>query len=150
MKKSLLLAVVLLSLRSFSQNGHPYFLGRTLAPLPFLEYGIGDDRLGGAKMTFLDSNVLLKVVDSFKTKYQVQLSRNHFAYVDKKNLVRDSLAVLKTHLTNNWKVFGDSAYDYELFRWMKNYRTAGHSKLIPPALWWRFLVPKAIPTGSPS
>ena len=112
MKKILLLAGILLSLHCFSQNAQPYFFGRTTGPIPFLEYGIGDDRLGGAKMTFLDSNVLLKVVDSFKTKYQVQLSRNHFAYVDKKNLVSDSLAVLKTHLTNNWKVFGDSAYDY--------------------------------------
>lgn len=112
MKKILLLAGILLSLHSFSQSGLAYFFGRTTGPLPFLEYGIGDDRLGGAKMTFLDSNVILKVVDSFQTKYQVQLSRNHYAYVDKKNFARDMQTITKTHLTNNWKVYGDSAYDY--------------------------------------
>jgi N-acetylmuramoyl-L-alanine amidase len=32
-------------------------LGRTTGLLPYLEYGVGDDRLGGAKMTCLDTNV---------------------------------------------------------------------------------------------
>ncbi|GAC1448342.1 MAG: hypothetical protein NVSMB7_09710 [Chitinophagaceae bacterium] len=42
-----------------------YFLAKTTGKLPFLEYGLGDDRLGGAKMTYLDSNIILKVIDSF-------------------------------------------------------------------------------------
>jgi len=43
---------------------------KTTDSLPFLKYGIGEDRLGGAKMTYLDSNIVLKVVDSFKTVLQ--------------------------------------------------------------------------------
>ena len=62
-------------------------------------------------MTFLDSNILLKVVDSFKTKYKVQLSKYRAAYIDKKNLVSPLPGTIN-HLTGSWKVYGDSVYDY--------------------------------------
>jgi hypothetical protein len=48
--------------------------GRTTDTLPFLEYGLGEDRLGGAKMTFLDTSIMIKAVDSIKNVYKVQLS----------------------------------------------------------------------------
>ena len=64
-----------------------FFYVKTNDSLPFLKYGIGEDRLGGAKMTFLDSNIILKVVDSFKTDYKVQLSKLHSACINKKNVV---------------------------------------------------------------
>ncbi len=89
-----------------------FFSVKTTGALPFLEYGIGDDRLGGAKMTFLDSNILLKVIDSFKTDYKVQLSKNHSAYIDKRSVVNYNNTIAKDYLTGSWKVFGDSAYDY--------------------------------------
>ncbi len=111
MKKFFLIAFIFLSLKSFSQNTQSFFFGRTTGSLPFLEYGIGDDRLGGAKMTFLDSNILLKVVDSFKTKYKVQLSKYRAAYIDKKNLI-SPVTGTPNHLTGSWKVSGDSIYDY--------------------------------------
>ena len=111
MKKKLLIVFTFLSLASFAQSNSSFFYGRTTGQLPFLEYGIGDDRLGGAKMTFLDSNILLKVVDSFKTKYKVQLSKYRAAYIDKKNLV-SSVNGTVNHLTGSWKVYGDSVYDY--------------------------------------
>ena len=59
--------------------------GKTTGPLPFLEYGLGEDRLGGAKMTFLDTSVIIKVTDSTIINYKVQLSKNHFA--DRKSVV---------------------------------------------------------------
>jgi N-acetylmuramoyl-L-alanine amidase len=112
MKKIQFIFFVLISFKSFSQNSPSFFFARTLGPLPFLEYGIGDDRLGGAKMTFLDSNILVRVVDSFKTKYKVQLSKNHSAFIDKKNINRVPLWNPKEYTTGNWRVFGDSAFDY--------------------------------------
>ena len=51
-----------------------------------MEYGLGDDRLGGAKMGYLDTNILVRVVDSVNGDFKVQLSRNHFAYMPKVNL----------------------------------------------------------------
>lgn len=87
-------------------------IGRTTGQLPFLEYGLGDDRLGGAKMTYLDSNVLIKVVDSFNTDYKVQLSNNHFAYLAKQSFKVDTSKLQPYYLTSNWKVWGDDKYDY--------------------------------------
>ncbi len=86
---------------------------KTAGKLPFLEYGLGDDRLGGAKMGFLDSNVVMMVVDSAGTDYKVQLSRNHSAYIAKENVIPVPGKLPKPyHLTGSWKVYGDTAFDY--------------------------------------
>jgi N-acetylmuramoyl-L-alanine amidase len=74
-----------------------YFLVKTTGPLPFMEYGLGEDRLGGAKMTYLDSNIVLKVIDSTSTKYKVQLSKYHTGYVMKGNVKTDSSLKLKPY-----------------------------------------------------
>lgn len=88
-------------------------IGRTTDTLPHLEYGLGEDRLGGAKMTFLDTSILMRVVDSIKNVYKVQLSQNHFAYLTKRHFKADtSLKVQPYYLTNSWKVYGDDKYDY--------------------------------------
>jgi N-acetylmuramoyl-L-alanine amidase len=85
----------------------------TIGSLPFLEYGTGDDRLGGAKMTYLDSNIVLKVIDSFGTDYKVLLSKYHSAYISKESVRRLPAGIQKsTCLTNSMRVFGDSAFDY--------------------------------------
>ena len=112
MKKSLFIICSVLTLNCFAQSQQSFFFGRTTGQLPYLEYGIGDDRLGGAKMTFLDSNILVKVVDSFKTDYVVQLAKNHTAYIDKRSVIKETAATDNIHLTNNWKVYGDSLFDY--------------------------------------
>jgi N-acetylmuramoyl-L-alanine amidase len=89
------------------------FYGRTTGKLPYLEYGLGDDRLGGAKMTYLDSNVLVKIVDSAGADYKVQLSNYHFAYLPKANFRSDtSIKLQPYYLTSNWRVWGDEQYDY--------------------------------------
>ncbi|NTS40837.1 N-acetylmuramoyl-L-alanine amidase [Flavisolibacter sp. BT320] len=93
-------------------NAQP-LLGRTTGRLPYLNFGLGEDRLGGAKMTFLDSNVLLKVVDSSKGDYKVQLSAQHAAYLPKTAFRRDDSAnILPMYLTGSWRVWGDSLADY--------------------------------------
>ena len=96
------------------QNLHAQtvIVGRTTGQLPFLEFGLGDDRLGGAKMTYLDSNVLIKVVDSVNTDYKVQLSNNHFAYLAKQSFKQDTSQLQPYYLTSRWKVWGDDRYDY--------------------------------------
>jgi len=86
--------------------------GRTIGQLPFLEYGLGDDRLGGAKMTYLDSGVLIKVVDSVNTDYKVQLSDHHFAYLAKQSFKPDTTKRQPYYLTSSWRVWGDDKYDY--------------------------------------
>lgn len=88
-------------------------LGRTTGRLPYLNYGLGEDRLGGAKMTYLDSAVLLNVVDSTPAAYKVQLSKMHAAYLPKQFFKRDtSRQQPATYLTGSWRVWGDDRYDY--------------------------------------
>lgn len=114
MKKILPVILVFSFIQLHAQdNASKYFLVRTIGALPFLEYGLGEDRLGGAKMTFLDSNIVLKIVDSINGKYRVQLSKNHSAYIDKINVERlNGLKQRPYYLTGSWKVYGEGPYDY--------------------------------------
>src|SRR5204862_5000871 len=106
MNRCLVFLCLLLSINSIAQHG--FLTGRTTGPLPFLEYGLGDDRLGGAKMTFLDSNIVVKVVDSVKDDYKLQLSAWHYGWLAKTSFKEDkSFHILPYYLTGNWKVYGD-------------------------------------------
>ena len=48
-----------------------------------LQYGTGTDRLGGSKMGYLDSNIVLKVTGEYANLYKVQLAKNRFAFIQK-------------------------------------------------------------------
>ncbi len=88
-------------------------MGKTTGTLPFLEYGLGEDRLGGAKMTYLDTGVVVKVVDSTIINYRVQLSKNHFAYLNKTSFKKDSAVKDRSYyLTSSWLVNGDNKSDF--------------------------------------
>lgn len=85
----------------------------TKGRLAHLLFGLGEDRLGGAKIGYLDSAVRLNIVGKVDVKYKVQLSKYRTAYIDD-----DAVEFLPkgtftpTSLTSNWRVYGDSAYDY--------------------------------------
>lgn len=87
--------------------------GRTQGQMPLLKYGPGIDRLGGAKMTYLDTAIVLQVVDSLKDDYIVRLLLNHNAFIPKENvkLLRD-VKRPDYCLTSSWSVYGDEKYDY--------------------------------------
>lgn len=109
--KYLFIVVSCFALTSLAAQSN--LIGRTIGRLPHLEYGLGTDRLGGAKMTYLDTGILLKVIDSTGDVYKVQLSAQHAAYLPKTNLRVDTAAKLKPqYLTASWRVSGDSLYDY--------------------------------------
>jgi N-acetylmuramoyl-L-alanine amidase len=85
----------------------------TKGRLAHLEYGLGDDRLGGAKIGYLDSLIPLKIIGKVADDYKVLLAPNKTAYIP------DDLVTLApkgtfapTSLTDKWQIFGDSAYDY--------------------------------------
>jgi N-acetylmuramoyl-L-alanine amidase len=114
MLRWLLFTTVFLCLKTAAQHeSFPFLAGKTTGRLPYLEYGLGDDRLGGAKLGYLDTSVIVKVIDSVKDDYKVQLSRNHFAWLPKSGFSPDSAIKLRPfYLTGSWKVFGDDNYDY--------------------------------------
>jgi len=122
MKKNKFLSICLvwmvlfsLHIRVFAQESPASgFLVRTAGALPFLEYGPGDDRLGGAKMTYLDSQVLLRVVDSLAGDYIVQLSKQHRAYISRSSVRQVALSrpLPAVPLSGSIRVHGDDRYDY--------------------------------------
>jgi N-acetylmuramoyl-L-alanine amidase len=81
----------------------PYWLARSKGKLTQLAYSLGQDRLGSAKEGYIDTNVLMKVIDSTGNLYQVQLSKYHTAYVAKGEVQADTVTQLKPfYLTNSW------------------------------------------------
>lgn len=90
-----------------------FFMVQTTGRLPFLEYGPGNDRLGGAKMTYLDSAIVLKVVDSLEGDYIVQLSGQHRAFIAKEHVKPAPEKWQRPwYLSSSWSVFGDDLFDY--------------------------------------
>ncbi|RYY65164.1 MAG: N-acetylmuramoyl-L-alanine amidase, partial [Chitinophagaceae bacterium] len=85
----------------------------TKGRLAHLEYGLGDDRLGGAKIGYLDSAVLLKIIGKSGSDYKVQLAPSLTAYIPE-----DLVSLLPKgsggpqSLTGAWSVYGDEKYDY--------------------------------------
>lgn len=85
---------------------------RTTGAMPYLEYGTGTDRLGGARMTYLDTGVLLRVTDSNSRAYQVQLSRHHTAYIPKAAVRPVADSSQTNYLTGSGRVWGNAEADY--------------------------------------
>lgn len=108
------------ALNSFAQtdstvmnNKEVILTGKTCGALPSLKYGPGTDRLGGAKMTYLDTAIVLQVVDSLKNDYIVRLAANHKAFIPKENIQFIQEFIKPAYcLTSSWKVSGDEKQDY--------------------------------------
>ena len=85
----------------------------TKGRLAFLLFGLGEDRLGGAKIGYLDSMVMLKVIGKVGNKYKVQLSKYRTAFIED-----DAVEFLPKgtytpeSLTGRWSVYGDDKFDY--------------------------------------
>lgn len=120
-KAILCIAIFFVQSVAAQNTGYTGFWARTAGKLPALAYGLGEDRLGGAKMGYLDTSVLLKVVDTTKSMFQVQLSKNRFAYINKQFIVVDTNALDKPlkpfpHTSNSILAKGDSLFDYVSIR----------------------------------
>lgn len=90
-----------------------FYLARTTGRLAMLAYSTGEDRTGSAKLGYLDTSVLLKIVDSTKDLYQVQLSKSHNVYISKYDTRKDTSTLPQTsYLTSSFSVKGDEKYDY--------------------------------------
>jgi len=85
----------------------------TKGRLAHLEYGLGDDRLGGAKIGYLDSLIPLKVMGKVGTDYKIKLSNNRTAYISEEqvNLLPPG-TFSPSSLTGKIFVYGDTLYDY--------------------------------------
>jgi N-acetylmuramoyl-L-alanine amidase len=105
--------LLLVGLSLSAQQSQPKILiGRSTGKLPSMVYSLGEDRLGAAKLGYIDTNIVLRVVDSTKELYKVQLSKYHSAYIDKAYFKVDSSIHLKPfYLTSSYLAKGDTLYD---------------------------------------
>lgn len=98
--------------RAQKQNDS-FLLSRTSQPLAMLAYSLRQDALGGAKLGYLDTSVLLKIVDSSDSMYKVQLSKSHTAYISRDDVRIDTAATTPPfYLTSSFSVTGNEFYDY--------------------------------------
>jgi N-acetylmuramoyl-L-alanine amidase len=91
------------------ENG---LLLQTKGKIPYILLGLGEDRLGGTKMGYVDSLVKLKAVSKVGDKYCVQLSKNRQAYIEAEHVNVLAQNYTPSSLTGNMRVWGDSSSDY--------------------------------------
>ncbi|MFT4202410.1 MAG: N-acetylmuramoyl-L-alanine amidase [Chitinophagaceae bacterium] len=87
--------------------------GYTSGTLPYMMYGYGMDRLGGAKMTYLDSLIPFVVTGKIDNNYRVQLSPSQSAYIPTSNftLTENKPTPPPTILSGNWRVMPTDSGD---------------------------------------
>ena len=94
----------------FAQDSIPSYI-ITSGKLPQLAYSSGEDRLGSAKMGYIDTSVVLKVIDTVKNLYKVQLSALHYAFIEKTYTQSFPDTTLSTALCESWRVKGGDEFD---------------------------------------
>lgn len=94
----------------FAQDSIPSYI-ITTGKLPQLAYSSGEDRLGSAKMGYIDTAVVMKVIDTVKNLYKVQLSALHYAFIEKTYTQPFPDTMLSTALCESWRVNGGDEFD---------------------------------------
>ena len=97
---------------SVNSGGYP-LTGRTTGIFPYLNYGLGTDRLGGARISYLDTMVLLELSGKTGDLYQVKLSKTQFAWIPSEYVIlmpKGTFAPFS--MMDSWSVSGDEKYDY--------------------------------------
>ena len=110
LKKILSVGLLLFFLKGsslFTQGLIPSYI-ITKGKLPQLAYSSGEDRLGSAKMGYIDTSIVMKVIDTVKNLYKVQLSAMHYAFIEKTYTQPFPDTMLSTALCESWHVKGGS------------------------------------------
>jgi len=105
-----ILSLFILQKSFFAQDSIPSYI-MTAGKLPQLAYSSGEDRLGSAKMGYIDTSVVMKVIDTVKNLYKVQLSSLHYAFIEKSYTQPFYDTVLSTALCESWRVKGGDEFD---------------------------------------
>jgi len=85
--------------------------GITGGDMPYLNYGLGTNRLGGAKMEFIQAGIHLKITGKHGNFYRVELSKSKTAWIPQKFVNIDSLYSSTTSLTGTIEAYGQNNYD---------------------------------------
>ena len=94
----------------FAQDSIPSYI-ITKGKLPQLAYSSGEDRLGSAKMGYIDTSVVMKVIDTVKNLYKVQLSAMHYGFIEQYYAQPFPDTILSAALCESWRVKGGDEFD---------------------------------------
>ena len=85
----------------------------TKGRLAHLEYGLGEDRLGGAKIGYIDSAIPLRVVGKVGNDFKVRLAPSRTAIIpDDVVKIMPEGVVVQPSLTGKIRVHGDAKHDF--------------------------------------
>ena len=85
----------------------------TKGRLAHLEYGLGDDRLGGAKVGYIDSLIPLKVIGKVGSHYKIKLTSSRTAYIPDELVTEMPIGTFgPSSLTGKIKLYGNAEFDY--------------------------------------
>ncbi len=88
-------------------------VGVTVGERPYLNYSLGTNRLGGAKLSFLEDGIKLIINGKVGNQYRVKLTENLTAWIPEEQVKLLPLGTfLPQTLTESWNVYGDKKYDY--------------------------------------
>ncbi len=106
-----LLCAAIPSQRARAQSEMPLYV-KTTGKLPQLAWSAGADRLGSAKMGYMDTGIILKVADTLGSLYKIKLAANRHAYIEK-SLVTPIEMVMKPAVvtSESWRVKGGDGPD---------------------------------------
>ncbi len=94
-----------------AQSELPLYV-KTTGKLPQMAWSTGTDRLGSAKMGYIDTGILLKVADTAGPLYKVQLSQNRHAYIEKSLVTPFEITMKPPVVTSeSWRIKGGEADD---------------------------------------
>ncbi len=97
---------------SFRPREFP-LVGITKGDRVYLDFGLGEDRLGGAKFSFIQDGIALAITGKVAGRYRVQLTENQEAWIPEDQVeLQPAGTPVPYSLTGNWNVTGDEKYDY--------------------------------------
>jgi len=79
---------------------------------PYLNYGLGKNRLGGAKLGFIRPGIHLRIIGKHGKQFKVLLAKDKTAWIPENLVTIDSLNSPATSLTGTMTVWGNDSSDF--------------------------------------
>jgi len=107
-------------------------VGVTKGDRPYLNYGLGTDRLGGAKLSFMEAGIKLNIDGMNGNQYKVKLTDNFDAWIPKEQVDLLPVGTLPVHsLTDSWAAYGGRKFDKIIINMNEKLPFSTHQEVDP-------------------
>ncbi|MCW8848409.1 MAG: N-acetylmuramoyl-L-alanine amidase, partial [Melioribacteraceae bacterium] len=84
---------------------------------PYLNYGLGTDRLGGAKLAFLEAGIKIAIDGKVGNQFRVRLTKNQIAWIPEEQVeLLPKGTFTPKSLTDSWALYGGSKSEKVIIR----------------------------------